>query len=200
MKKRTAFIGAILSLIPLGQPLLFKTGVVLSTTGLILTVPEKAQAESASNYYQLGRNDFEKGNFFEAISNFNKALKIKPDFAQVYISSCGAKINIGMYADALKDCDKALSISKSSKSVYIDKATLFANRCGAKLHVGDLYEAIFDCNKALEVDPRKSLAFYNRSVSKEKIGDIKGACFDAKKAVEFGFEDENNKIWIKAKC
>ena len=105
-----------------------------------------------------------------------------------------------MYADALKDCDKALSISKSNKSVYIDKATLFANRCGAKLHVGDPYEAIFDCNKALEVDPRKSLAFYNRSVSKEKIGDIKGACFDAKKAVEFGHEDENNKIWIKAKC
>ena len=200
MKKPTAFIGAILSLIPLGQPLLIKTGVVLSTAGLIISFLEKAQAESASNYYQLGRNDFTKGNFYQAISNFNKALKIKPDFAQVYISSCGAKINIGMYADALKDCDKALSISKSNKSGYIDKATLFANRCGAKLHVGDLYEAIFDCNKALEVDPRKSLAFYNRSVAKEKIGDIKGACFDAKKSVEFGYEDENNKIWIKAKC
>ena len=25
-------------------------------------------------------------------------------------------------------------------------------------------------------------------------------CFDAKKAVEFGYVDENNKIWIKAKC
>ena len=200
MKKRTPLFCALLSLIPLGQSLIIKTGFVLTNTGLMLTFPEKAHAESANNYYQLGRNDFKKGNFYQAISNFNKALKIKPDFAQVYVSSCGAKINIGMYADALKDCDRALSISKSSKSVYIDKATLFANRCGAKLHVGDLYEAIFDCNKALEVDPRKSLAFYNRSVSKEKIGDIKGACFDAKKAVEFGHEDENNKIWIKAKC
>ena len=105
-----------------------------------------------------------------------------------------------MYADALKDCDKALSISKSNKSVYIDKATLFANRCGAKLHVGDLYEAIFDCNKALEVDPRKSLAFYNRSVSKEKIGDIKGACFDANKAVSLGDDDDDNLKWISNNC
>ena len=40
MKKRTAFIGAILSLIPLGQPLLIKTS-VLSTTGLMISFPEK---------------------------------------------------------------------------------------------------------------------------------------------------------------
>ena len=200
MKKRTAFVSALLSLISLGQPLLLKTGIFLSTSGITILSSQKVNAETSTSYYKLGRKDFDKGDFYSALSNFNKALKIKPDFAQVYISSCGAKINIGMYADALKDCDKALSISKSNKSVYIDKATLFANRCGAKLHVGDPYEAIFDCNKALAVDPRKSLAFYNRSVAKEKIGDIKGACFDAKKAVEFGYEDENNNIWIKAKC
>ena len=46
MKKRTAFIGAILSLIPLGQPLLIKTGVVLSTTGIIISHTEKVFAKS----------------------------------------------------------------------------------------------------------------------------------------------------------
>ena len=46
MKKRTAFIGAILSLIPLGQPLIIKNGVVLSTTGLIFFHAEKALANS----------------------------------------------------------------------------------------------------------------------------------------------------------
>ena len=40
MKKRTAFIGAILSLIPFGQPLIIKTGIFLSTTGItILKMP-----------------------------------------------------------------------------------------------------------------------------------------------------------------
>ena len=37
MKKRTAFLGAILSLLPLGQPLLIKTGVFLSTTGFVVS-------------------------------------------------------------------------------------------------------------------------------------------------------------------
>ena len=49
MKKRTAFIGAILSLIPLGQPLIIKTGVALSSTGLMLALPQKVNAKSADS-------------------------------------------------------------------------------------------------------------------------------------------------------
>ena len=44
MKIRTAFISAILSLIPFGQPLLIKTGVVLSTTSFMISLPEKVNA------------------------------------------------------------------------------------------------------------------------------------------------------------
>ena len=51
MKKSTFFIGAILSLIPLGQPLIIKTGVVLSATGLMLAVPENAFARKNAYYY-----------------------------------------------------------------------------------------------------------------------------------------------------
>ena len=54
MKKRTAFIGAILPLISFGQPLIIKTSVVLSTTGLILSIPEKAQADSAEFFTNRG--------------------------------------------------------------------------------------------------------------------------------------------------
>ena len=53
MKKRTALIGAILSLIPLGQPLIIKTGAVLSTTGFLLSVSEKVNAETSDFYFQL---------------------------------------------------------------------------------------------------------------------------------------------------
>ena len=51
MKKRTAFIGALLSLIPLGQPLIIKTGVVLSTTGFLFSVSEKVYARDNSYYF-----------------------------------------------------------------------------------------------------------------------------------------------------
>ena len=58
MKKRTALFGAILSLIPLGHPLMIKTGLVLSTTGLILSFPEKLNAESADYYIDRANKKF----------------------------------------------------------------------------------------------------------------------------------------------
>ena len=53
MKKRTAFIGAILTLIPLGNPLILKTSLVLSLTGLMLSVPEKINAETFEYYFKI---------------------------------------------------------------------------------------------------------------------------------------------------
>jgi len=53
MKKRTAFISAILSLIPLGQPLIIKTGVAFSTTGLMLFLPRKVNAEEYTCFLDL---------------------------------------------------------------------------------------------------------------------------------------------------
>ncbi len=50
MKKRTAFIGAILSLIPFGQPLLFKTGVIVATAKIVIFNSDWAIAESAEFY------------------------------------------------------------------------------------------------------------------------------------------------------
>ena len=52
MKKRTAFIGALVSLIPLVQPLLIKTGVTFSTLGVTLFVSEKVNAENPVDLYK----------------------------------------------------------------------------------------------------------------------------------------------------
>ena len=79
MKKRTAFVGAILSLIPFGQPLIIKTGVALSTSGLFISLPEKVNAESAQFYFDSA---FEKGNnedYYGAISDYTKAIEINPN-------------------------------------------------------------------------------------------------------------------------
>ena len=63
MKKRTVFVGAILSLIPLWQPLLLKTGVVLSSTGFMLYVPEKLQAQGGDFYYNRGVEKYDSGDY-----------------------------------------------------------------------------------------------------------------------------------------
>ena len=91
MKKRTAFIGAILSLIPLGQPLLIKTGVVLSSSIVMLSLPEKVNADNDDFYYQRGLSKFQNAlsgdktaDPWSAIIDFTKAIEINPSHADAY--------------------------------------------------------------------------------------------------------------------
>ena len=68
MKKRTAFIGGILSFIFFGQPLLLKSTLVLSSTGFIIFVSEKVYARRHTSYLQEARDVLiPKGFYREAI-------------------------------------------------------------------------------------------------------------------------------------
>ena len=59
MKKRTAFIGVILSLMPLGQSLLIKTGIALVTSKIIILNSDSAIAESAEFYNKRGNQKYD---------------------------------------------------------------------------------------------------------------------------------------------
>ena len=84
MKKRTAFIGVILSLIPLCQPLLIKTGMVLSSSAVMLSLPEKVNAESADFYFDRAYEKADKGDHYGAISDYTKAIELDPKKADAY--------------------------------------------------------------------------------------------------------------------
>ena len=110
MKKRTTFIGAILSLIPLVQPLFIKTGVVLSTIGLMLNVPEKVFADSADFYSKIAIQKYKKEDFNGALLDINKAIRINPnvsDFYGIRASIHGRMLN---YESSCADMRKAISM------------------------------------------------------------------------------------------
>ena len=198
MKKRTAFIGAILSLIPLGQPLLIKTGIFLSTSGITILSSQKVNADNATSYFKLGSKDFNNGDFYGAISNFNKAIEKDSDFANAYIARCGAKLNLQINQAAVEDCEKGIAINTLDNSIYVDKQTALTNLCGAKSNLGDAYGAISDCNKAIKLDSKDGLAYRNRGIAKEKIGDLKDACLDWRQASKFG--DQDSQKWYENQC
>ena len=155
MKKRTAFIGAILSLIPFGQPLIIKTGAVLTTTGFLLSVPEKVNANDADYYFDLARYNFNKGKFNEVILNLNTSIKINPYFAAAYLARCGTKVNIQEYEEAITDCEKAFQLNLKDPSNYIDQNALYSNLCGAKSAIGEHNSDLIDWNKALSLGEEK---------------------------------------------
>ena len=110
MKKRTAFIGAFLSLLPIAQPLLIGTGTALTSSAVMLTVPEKVKAENA----EFHRNRaIKKGNaedWYGSISEFNKAIKINPKDGSLYWGRGIAKWFIDDMKGACSDWRKASSL------------------------------------------------------------------------------------------
>ena len=91
MKKRTAFIGAILSLIPLGQPLLIGTGAVFISSAVIHSLSAKAEKNNAQFYYERGGKKLDKGIYKGAISDYTKAIEINPEYEDAYYDRGFAK-------------------------------------------------------------------------------------------------------------
>ena len=75
MKKRTAFIGAILSLLPFAQSSLIKTGIVLSTSGILIGNVEKVLAKDILFFINRGQERFSKNNFEGCVKDFTKVIK-----------------------------------------------------------------------------------------------------------------------------
>ena len=121
MKKRTAFIGAILSLIPLGQPLLIKTGVVLSSSAVMLSLSEKVNAKSADFYFDRAYYKAEKGDYYGAISDFTKAIEINPNDADSYYNRGWNKHKLNDYYGAISDYTKAIEINPSYGLAYSNR-------------------------------------------------------------------------------
>ena len=110
MKKRTAFIGAILSLIPLGQPLIIKTGVVFSTTGLMFSFPEKINAETFEYFFDLAYDKGNKGDYYGAISDYTKAIEINSNYSSSFKNRSIVKQMIGDIVSPCVDVKKCVSL------------------------------------------------------------------------------------------
>ena len=122
MKKRTAFIGAILSLIPLGQPLLFKTGVVLSTAGIMLSVPERVNANNAYYYFEQASKSYDNEDFSDALIYVNKAIEIEPNNRHSFALRSAIKGRMGNQEGGCKDLKKAILMPGKSlpSETYLD--------------------------------------------------------------------------------
>ncbi len=175
-----------------------KTGVVLSSSVVMLSLPEIVNANDADYYFDLARYNFNKGKFNEVISNLNTSIKINPYFAAAYLARCGTKVNIQEYEEAITDCEKAFQLNLQDSNNYIDKNALYSNLCGAKSALGENHSAILDCNTAVMLDSKNSISFKNRGIAKDNLGDIRGACSDWQKASNLG--DLEARDYVRKYC
>lgn len=98
--------------------------------------------------YALGVMYFEKKQYKEAISQFDKAIEENP-VKSAYKMRGQAKYYLGDYEGALKDFNKAISIGYNTAMDYFESGSL-------KEMLGDYKGAIADYNKAKELNDYNS--------------------------------------------
>ena len=112
-------IASALSLIPVGQLLMIGTGSALTSTAVIITVPNKANADSTVSFHQLGIEKAEGGDYDGAISDFTKAIAINPKYSKPYNNRGNAKSALNDKSGACGDYKKAISLGNQGTMQWL---------------------------------------------------------------------------------
>ena len=132
---------------------------------------------SAEDYFNRGIAKIEKGDWAGAIADFDRAIKLKPDYAKAYVNRGIAKIEKGDWAGAITDYDSANKLKP-------DYAEAYVNRGIAKIEKGDWAGAIADFDRANKLKPDYAEAYVNRGIAKIEKGDWAGAIADFDRAIK----------------
>ena len=87
---------------------------------------------------------FKDDKYRGAVSDFNKAINIRPKYTVAHIGRGNARIGLGQYEEAIADFDQAIRLQPH-------KAYTFYIRGRAKSSIGQYKEAIADWQASLEL-------------------------------------------------
>ena len=117
-----------------------------------------------------------KDAFDAAIDAYNKAVWLKPDFAEAYSNRGVAKNNLGRHEEAIADLDEAIRLKPDSAEAY-------NNRGSAKSDLGRHEEAIADLDEAIRLQSHFAEAYNNRGNAKGNLGRDQEAIADLDEAI-----------------
>lgn len=123
--------------------------VTLLSFGLLATAGSLniENPRTAVDYHNRGNVSMVKGEYADALNDFNIALTLNPDFVQAYISRGTLHSLKKQVTMAQADFNKALKIEP-------DNVNALYSRAGLKKLKGDYHGALADYEKILQIQPR----------------------------------------------
>ncbi|MEH2411252.1 tetratricopeptide repeat protein [Nostoc sp.] len=128
-------------------------------------------------YVRLADECFEKGEYTNAIANYNQALKVNHGDVNLYYKRGLAHYQIGDYEAAIADYSQAIQTN-------IHDAKSYNKRGLALSQIGRLEEAINDYTQAIRINPNVAVAYKNRAEARSNVGDNQGAIEDYTQAIK----------------
>ena len=135
----------------------------------------------APAYFNRGVAYLKLGKYARAIEDFDRAVKLDPEFALAYSNRGGVYIELGKYTRAIEDLDQAIRIDPELANAYV-------NRGGAYLGLGEYARAIEDLDRAVRIDPEDTSAWHNRGGAYLGLGEHARAIEDYDQAIRLNPE------------
>ena len=108
---------------------------------LALLISAVSFGQTAEEYFNSGFDKAEAKDYYGAISDFNKAIELKPNDANAYYNRGCAKDDLKDYNGAISDYTKAIELDPNDADTYL-------NRGIAKYFINDLNGACEDAKKS----------------------------------------------------
>lgn len=130
----------------------------------------------------------EKGEFDDAISTLSKAIKLKPDAAELYESRGSVFAAARRHAQAIADFDSALKLNPNDASVYFRRGL-------ARFESGDVAGSIEDWDRQIALDPKSEKGHWQRGISYYYAGQFRKGQRQFELYQTYDDNDVENVVW-----
>ena len=139
---------------------------------------------AAHGFFSIGCLLWEGGKSEKALSAYDMAIRLQPDYAEVYNNRGNIKSELGSHDAALDDYDEAIRLNPNFAEVY-------SNRGSIKFRLGKHAAALTDLNEAIRLQPGFMNAYINRGIAQLGLNEIDEAEVNLQKALELAKQQEN---------
>ena len=139
---------------------------------------------AAHGFFAIGCLLWEGGQSEKALSAYNTAIQLKPDYAEVYNNRGNINSGLGSHNAALDDYAEAIRLNPHFAEAY-------SNRGSMKFKLGEHAAALTDLNEAIRLRPDFMNAYINRGIAQLSLNNIDETKADLQKALELAEQQEN---------
>ena len=167
---------------------------LISKSEAVKPLSEEKQSVSAETYFYRGNEKYLMRSYEDAITAYNEAIQLRPDFANAYVNRGLAKEKLGQHEPAIMDYSSAIKVDPTLAGAY-------NNRGSAKRKLGQHFLALEDLSTAIQLDPHYVKAYVNRGNAKNSLGHPNEALEDFNTALDLdpgSAEAYNNRGIAKA--
>ena len=132
---------------------------------------------AAAAFFSIGCLLWEGEKSEKAISAYDTAIRLRPDYAEAYNNRGNIKSGLDSHDAALGDYDEAIRLNPNFAEVY-------SNRGAMKFRIGKHTAALTDLNEAIRLQPDFMNAYINRGIVKLGLNHIDEARSNLQTALE----------------